>query len=183
MASPAESGGASSTTETSREVLAGLIERVTFHSPANGFCVLRIKARGQRELVMVVGHAAVINPGEWITVSGEWVNDREHGLQFKATFLRTSPPTSAEGMAKYLDSGMIRGIGPIYASKVIDRWSSVGGLQTLPMSRHHAELLAEAYRMANSLEADVTPGKALVNAEDRPSSPQAPRRKCDGLLT
>jgi exodeoxyribonuclease V alpha subunit len=48
------------------------------------------------------------------------VNDREHGLQFKATFLRTSPPTSAEGMAKYLGSGMIRGIGPIYASKLID---------------------------------------------------------------
>ena len=120
MASPAESGGASSTTEPSREVLAGLIERVTFHSPANGFCVLRIKARGHRDLVTVVGHAAEINPGEWITVSGEWVTDREHGLQFKASFLRTSPPTSAEGMAKYLGSGMIRGIGPIYASKLID---------------------------------------------------------------
>jgi ATP-dependent exoDNAse (exonuclease V) alpha subunit len=141
------------------------------------------RSRGQRELVTVVGHAAEINPGEWITVSGEWVNDREHGLQFKATFLRTSPPTSAEGMAKYLGSGMIRGIGPIYASKVIDRWSSVGGLQTLPMSRHHANLLAEAYRMANSLEADVTPGKALVKAEDRPSTLQVPRRNCDGLLT
>jgi exodeoxyribonuclease V alpha subunit len=101
-------------------VLAGLIERVTFHSSASGFCVLRIKARGHRELVTVVGHAAEINPGEWITVSGEWVSDREHGLQFKAAFLRTSPPTSAEGMAKYLGSGMIRGIGPIYASKLID---------------------------------------------------------------
>jgi exodeoxyribonuclease V alpha subunit len=55
-----------------------------------------------------------------ITVSGEWVNDREHGLQFKATFLRTSPPTIAEGMAKYLGSGMIRGIGPIYARQWMD---------------------------------------------------------------
>ena len=120
MAAPAESRGPSSTTEPTREVLAGLIERVTFHSSASGFCVLRIKARGHRELVTVVGHAAEINPGEWITVSGEWVSDREHGLQFKAAFLRTSPPTSAEGMAKYLGSGMIRGIGPIYASKLID---------------------------------------------------------------
>jgi exodeoxyribonuclease V alpha subunit len=69
MAAPAESSPGSSTAEPSREVLAGLIERVTFHSPANGFCVLRIKARGHRDLVTVVGHAAEINPGEWITVS------------------------------------------------------------------------------------------------------------------
>jgi len=120
MVAPADTRRVASASEPAREVLAGLIERVTFHSPANGFCGLRIKARGHRELVTVVGHAAQINPGEWITVSGEWVNDREHGLQFKATFLRTSPPTSAEGMAKDLGSGMIRGIGPIYASKLID---------------------------------------------------------------
>jgi exodeoxyribonuclease V alpha subunit len=54
-----------------RELLAGLVERVTFHNEENGFCVLRIKARGQRELVTVVGHAAVISAGEWVTASGE----------------------------------------------------------------------------------------------------------------
>jgi exodeoxyribonuclease V alpha subunit len=106
------------------EVLAGSIERVTFHNSTNGFCVLRIKARGQRELVTVVGHAAEISVGEWVTVSGVWVNDREHGLQFKASFLRSSPPTSAEGIEKYLGSGMIRGIGPIYASKLVDAFGS-----------------------------------------------------------
>jgi exodeoxyribonuclease V alpha subunit len=106
------------------EVLAGSIERVTFHNSTNGFCVLRIKARGQRELVTVVGHAAEISAGEWVTVSGVWVNDREHGLQFKASFLRSSPPTSAEGIEKYLGSGMIRGIGPIYASKLVDAFGS-----------------------------------------------------------
>jgi exodeoxyribonuclease V alpha subunit len=81
--------------------------------------VLRIKARGHRELVTVVGHAAEISAGEWVTVSGTWVNDREHGQQFKAAFLRSSPPTTAEGIEKYLGSGMIRGIGPIYASKLL----------------------------------------------------------------
>jgi exodeoxyribonuclease V alpha subunit len=116
---PLNTAASSPAHASSKEVLAGLIERVTFHSAANGFCVVRIKARGHRELVTVVGHAAEINPGEWITVSGEWVNDREHGLQFRAAFLRTSPPTTAEGMARYLGSGMIRGIGPIYASKLI----------------------------------------------------------------
>ena len=101
------------------EVLAGSIERVTFHNPSNGFCVLRIKARGHRDLVTVVGHAAEISAGEWVTVSGTWVNDREHGQQFKAAFLRASAPTTAEGIEKYLGSGMIRGIGPIYASKLV----------------------------------------------------------------
>jgi len=101
------------------EVLAGSIERVTFHNASNGFCVLRIKARGHRDLVTVVGHAAEISAGEWVTVSGAWVNDREHGQQFKAAFLRSSPPTTAEGIEKYLGSGMIRGIGPIYASKLV----------------------------------------------------------------
>ena len=101
------------------EVLAGSIERVTFHNATNGFCVLRIKARGHRELVTVVGHAAEISAGEWVTVSGVWVNDRQHGQQFKASFLRSSPPTTAEGIEKYLGSGMIRGIGPIYASKLV----------------------------------------------------------------
>src|ERR1700720_4744311 len=104
---------------TNREVLAGLVERVTYHNVENGFCVLRAKARGHRDVVTVVGHAATIAAGEWITASGEWINDRTHGQQFKARFLRTSPPTSADGIEKYLSSGMIRGIGPAYARKLL----------------------------------------------------------------
>jgi exodeoxyribonuclease V alpha subunit len=102
-----------------QEALAGLVERVTYHNTENGFCVLRAKARGHRDVVTVVGHAATIAAGEWITASGEWVNDRTHGQQFKARFLRTSPPTSADGIEKYLSSGMIRGVGPVYAKKLV----------------------------------------------------------------
>ena len=104
---------------SSQEALAGLVERVTYHNAENGFCVLRAKARGHRDLVTVVGHAAAIAAGEWITASGEWINDRTHGQQFKARFLRTSPPTSADGIEKYLSSGMIRGVGPVYAKKLV----------------------------------------------------------------
>jgi exodeoxyribonuclease V alpha subunit len=104
---------------STQEVLAGLVERVTFHNAENGFCVLRIKARGHRDVVTLVGHSAAIAAGEWITASGEWVNDRTHGQQFKARFLRTSPPTSADGIEKYLSSGMIRGVGPVYAKKLV----------------------------------------------------------------
>ncbi len=94
------------------EMLAGLVERVTYHNAENGFCVLRTRARGHRDVVTVVGHAAVISPGEWIMASGQWINDRTHGQQFKARFLRTSAPTSADGIERYLSSGMIRGVGP-----------------------------------------------------------------------
>jgi len=80
---------------TPTEVLAGLVERVTFHNEENGFCVLRVKARGQRDLITVIGHAAVIAAGEWVTASGEWVNDRTHGQQFRSRFMRTSAPTSS----------------------------------------------------------------------------------------
>lgn len=102
-----------------RETLAGLVERVTFHNEENGFCVLRVKARGKRELITVTGHAAVISAGEFIQASGSWINDRQHGLQFKAQFLKAMPPTTVEGIEKYLGSGMIRGTGPVYAKKLV----------------------------------------------------------------
>jgi len=102
-----------------REALAGLVERLTFHNEDNGFCVLRVKARGHRDLVTVVGHAAMINPGEFIQASGAWVNDRQHGPQFKAQFLKAAAPTTAEGIKKYFGSGMIKGIGPVYGGKLV----------------------------------------------------------------
>jgi exodeoxyribonuclease V alpha subunit len=101
------------------EALAGLVERVTFHNPENGFCVLRVKARGHRDLLTVVGRAALISAGEFVQMSGTWVNDRTHGRQFRASFLKTSPPTTLEGIERYLGSGMIRGIGPIYAKRLV----------------------------------------------------------------
>ena len=97
---------------STQEVLAGLVERVTFHNGENGFCVLRAKARGHRDLVTVVGHAAIIS-------AGEWINDHAHGQQFKARFLKTSAPSSIDGIERYLGSGMIRGIGPVYAKKMV----------------------------------------------------------------
>src|SRR3954453_16145805 len=95
-----------------REALAGLVERATFHTPETGFGVVRGKLRGQRELVPRVGPAAAVSAGEFIQASGIWLNDRTHGLQFKAAFLKTAPPTTLEGMERYLGSGMVKGIGP-----------------------------------------------------------------------
>jgi exodeoxyribonuclease V alpha subunit len=106
-------------TSTPTEVLAGRVDRVTFHNPENGFCVLRVKARGQRDLVTVLGRAAMISAGEFVQASGTWINDRTHGVQFRASFLKATAPTTVEGIEKYLASGMIRGIGPVYAKKLV----------------------------------------------------------------
>ena len=110
-----------------QEGFSGLIERVTFHSEETGFAVLRVKVKGHRQLVTVVGALASVNAGEWITaqgnwVQGNWVQDKEHRLQFKATFLKCSPPTSREGIEKYLASGLIKGIGPVYAKKLVEKF-------------------------------------------------------------
>ena len=91
---PKQSAGSPASTAPDREHLGGLIERVTFHNADNGFCVLRVKVRGRRDLVTVVGHAALVSAGEAVQATGAWVNDREHGLQFRADFLMASAPTT-----------------------------------------------------------------------------------------
>ena len=101
------------------ERMHGSVERVTFHSEASGFCVLRIKVRGQRDLITVTGSAASVTPGEYVECLGVWVNDRTHGLQFKATQLQIVPPSTLEGIEKYLGSGMVKGIGPHFAKKLV----------------------------------------------------------------
>ena len=112
-------GTSSASAAPPAEVLSGLVERVTFHNAETGFCVLRVKVRGQRDLATVVGHAALVSAGEFVSASGVWVNDRTHGLQFRAAFLKATAPTTLEGIEKYLGSGMIRGIGPVYAKKLV----------------------------------------------------------------
>ncbi|MBP1751816.1 MAG: recombinase RecD [Geobacteraceae bacterium] len=107
------------TSEMTPERLSGSVERVTFHSEESGFCVLRAKVNGQRDLVTVVGSAASITAGEFIECVGDWYNDKTHGLQFKATQLKVVPPSTIEGMEKYLGSGMVKGIGPHFAKVLV----------------------------------------------------------------
>jgi exodeoxyribonuclease V alpha subunit len=113
---PAAIGYARSMADT----LTGAIERVTFHNLDNGYCVLRVQARGHRDPVTVVGHLPQAIAGEYIEAAGEWVVDKNHGPQFKADNLRTTPPHTAEGIARYLGSGLVKGIGKTYARKIVD---------------------------------------------------------------
>lgn len=101
------------------ERMQGSIEHVTFHSEETGFCVLRTKIKGHRDLVTVIGTAASITAGEYIECVGSWINDKKHGLQFKTQQLKVVPPTTLEGIEKYLGSGMVKGIGPHFAKKLV----------------------------------------------------------------
>lgn len=119
---PSASGKPTSSANASAaetEVLSGSVERVTFHSEQSGFCVLKVKVRGHKDLVTVTGSAASISPGEYIDCQGSWFNDKNYGMQFKSFKLAVVQPSTIEGMEKYLGSGMIKGIGPHFAKKLI----------------------------------------------------------------
>jgi exodeoxyribonuclease V alpha subunit len=107
---------------STRESISGLIERVTFFNEETGFAVLRIKAKGHRDLVTVVGSVPSVNAGEWLTAEGVWVRDKDHGLQLRADTLKCVAPSTKEGIEKYLGSGMIKGIGPTYARKLVAKF-------------------------------------------------------------
>ena len=101
------------------ETLTGLIERVTYHNPENGFAVLKVQVKGRQDLATVIGSTTSVSAGENLEATGKWVVDREHGQQFKADELKTTHPASAEGIEKYLASGAIRSIGPKFAAKIV----------------------------------------------------------------
>jgi exodeoxyribonuclease V alpha subunit len=105
--------------QPSSDQIMGLVERVTFFNEETGFCVIRVKAKDHRDLVTVVGSVPAVTPGEWVTAEGNWVIDKEHGRQLKATQLKCIPPTTREGIEKYLGGGMVKGIGPVYAKKLV----------------------------------------------------------------
>ena len=111
---------AASSRPDSLELLAGLIERVTFHNAESGFAVVQVKVKGMADSVTVLGTLPEVKAGEWIDAQGRWVIDREYGRQFRAVTLRTAPPNTAEGMKKYLASGLIKGIGPGLAGRLVN---------------------------------------------------------------
>ena len=104
------------------ESLSGLVERVTFFNEENGFSVVKVKAKGHRDFVTVVGALPSVSAGEWLTAEGQWVRDAQFGVQFRATLIKSTPPTTLEGIEKYLGSGMVKGIGPVYAKKLVAKF-------------------------------------------------------------
>jgi exodeoxyribonuclease V alpha subunit len=142
------------------ETLAGTVERVTYHNADNGFAVLKVQARGKRDLVTVVGHAASVMEGEWVTASGSWVSDHRHGVQFKAQTLSATPPTGVQGIEKYLASGQMRGIGPAMAKRVVQAF----GDSTLDIIESSPERLKEVPGIGPWRASRITAGWAEQKA-------------------
>lgn len=104
------------------EVLTGIVERITFINEESGFCVMKIKSWGYPELVTVVGNMAWINIGSELKLSGRWGYDSRYGRQFIAQSCTETIPATVLGIEKYLGSGLIKGIGPVYAKKIVKKF-------------------------------------------------------------
>ncbi len=118
--------------------LQGQIERITYTNDESGFTIARVKVYGQRDLVTVVGNLMAPMPGEILKMRGEWANHPKYGEQFKIIHYKTAVPASVYGIQKYLGSGLIKGIGPVMAGRIVKRF----GKQTLDIIEHDIEKLA-----------------------------------------
>jgi len=117
--------------------LTGHIERVTYTNEENGYTVARLKVSGRRDLVTVVGHLAAPRPGEVIKARGEWSTHPKYGEQFTIKQYETLVPASVAGMEKYLGSGFIKGVGPVMARRLVEKF----GAQTLEVIETESDRL------------------------------------------
>ena len=121
------------------EYLSGVVERITYENGESGFRVIKIKSRGFSDLVTVVGNLATVNIGSIVRLRGEWRADRRYGRQFVALDCQETMPATAAGIEKYLGSGLIKGIGPVFARRIVSRFKE----ETLQVLEERAEYLAE----------------------------------------
>ena len=106
------------------ERLEGNVERVTYYSEDTGYTVLRLDVSGRPDLVTVVGNLPEVQPGERLRIEGDWTTHPQYGRQFKALSCEQILPATAEGIRRYLGSGLIRGVGPVTAKKIVDSFGA-----------------------------------------------------------
>lgn len=122
-----------------QEQLQGVIERLTFHSEASGYTVARLKASGESDLITIVGNFANIQPGQTLQLTGCWKEHSQYGLQFQVDRYHETKPATLTGLEKYLGSGLIKGVGPVTAKRIVAYF----GLETLDVIEHQIERLIE----------------------------------------
>lgn len=104
------------------EKLSGIVERITFHTEDTGYSVVKVRLPGRLEPVTLTGKMAAVHEGEEVEATGEWVMVPNYGRQFRAEAVVTTAPSNREGIEKYLGSGFIEGIGPVYAKKLVAKF-------------------------------------------------------------
>ena len=130
-----------------RVEISGSVERITYYNEENGYTVLRLRpdTRGSlpyahgEPLATVVGNLPEVNPGEWLKLTGQWLNHAKHGRQFQVELCEQSVPASVEGIKRYLGSGMVRGVGKVMAERIVNRF----GADTLDIIDEDPQRLGE----------------------------------------
>ncbi len=123
--------------------LRGIVDRITFQNEENGYTVARLQVEGSTayndRLATIVGEMLSINPGETVVLEGEWTTHKQYGAQFKIESYQTVYPSTVEGMRRYLGSGLIKGIGPVTAKRIVDHF----GKEALDVIESDPERLVE----------------------------------------
>jgi exodeoxyribonuclease V alpha subunit len=122
------------------ESLTGVVERITYHADQSGYTVARLQSPRARELVTVVGNFANIQAGQTLQLKGTWKNHPQYGPQFEVQQYTETKPATLTGIEKYLGSGLIKGVGPVTARRIVTHF----GLETLDIIEGKAERLIEA---------------------------------------
>ena len=116
-----------------------VVERITYQNPENGYSVLKVHVKGYEDLVTVVGNLLDANVGSVLLMDGDWKVDSRYGRQFMAQKWEETLPATVYGMEKYLGSGLIKGVGPKYAKKIVQKF----GVDTFAVIEDNIELLIE----------------------------------------
>jgi exodeoxyribonuclease V alpha subunit len=119
--------------------LQGQIERITYTNQETGYTIAKVKIYGRRDLVTVVGNFMAPMPGEILKMQGEWANHPKFGEQFKVVNYKSLVPASVAGIEKYLGSGLIKGIGPVMAKRIVRKFER----ETLDVIEQEVEKLTE----------------------------------------
>jgi exodeoxyribonuclease V alpha subunit len=119
--------------------LEGTIERVVYADSESGYAVVRLREKNEMRLATAVGNLGAVGPGETVRMTGQWVSDTRYGTQFRVESYLAMVPATLEGIERYLGSGMIKGIGPVFARRLVDEF----GLETLDVIEKHPEKISD----------------------------------------
>jgi exodeoxyribonuclease V alpha subunit len=142
------------------DTLTGSVERITYYNDETNYCVLRLRPDqlllGRDDLVTVVGAMPELQPGENVRLQGEWTNHPRHGRQFRAEVVTQVRPASVEAIKRYLGSGLIKGVGPVTAKRIVEFFGAEtldvldrtpGRVLEVPgVGNHRARLIGEAWQ-------------------------------------
>jgi len=116
-----------------------VVERITYQNEDNGYSVIKVRVKGFTDLVTVIGSMAGVNVGSVLSVRGEWKVDNKYGKQFNAVSWKETLPATVYGIEKYLGSGLIKGIGPVYAKRIVEQF----GVDTLQIIEDNPDELVK----------------------------------------